>query len=166
MIESESSDGMVSVRYWAVMASMLAFAVTASANSQSIMPTSDATIGDANLVIFRVHAEPTVWSSAVKIDGKKMISIGQKKYTAIHLDPGQHHVTLSWPLLAAQRSAAIDLDLSDGNVHYLEITGIIRLLGAGPGPYLRWQEGSSIQEIEPGAGSKAVTECCTFKAAK
>ena len=42
---------------------------------------------DANLFIFRDHAEPMLFSPTVKIDDRKVISIGEDRFTATRIAP-------------------------------------------------------------------------------
>ena len=115
---------------------------------------------DANLYIFREHAEPTAWAPTVKIDGKKIVALGNKSYTAIHLAPGQYKITLNWPLMATQRSAGANVEIKEGSKTYLEVTGTSRYNG-----YYMWL-GSGIGQAKPELAQATIATCCKFKAPK
>ena len=125
--------------------------------------TATAPAAGANVYIFRDYAEPKAWAPTVKIDGRKIASIGMDRYTALRLEPGEHHIKMSWPLLSAQRSAEGRFTVRRGQTYYFEITGTARLAGAGSTPgYMTFLVGSGL--VPRGAEARAmIAECCTFK---
>lgn len=128
-----------------------------SSKASSMIPT------DANLVVYRKHAEPTAWMPTVKIDGVKIAALPNKHFTATRVPPGQHIVTLIWPFMAGQKRAEMSFILLDGERQYFEITGISRVVGFGYG-YMFVRRGSGIAQIKPDYAEKIIGECCQMKA--
>lgn len=113
---------------------------------------------DANLFIYREHAEPLIWAPTVKIDGRKVIAIGQKQYTAIHLEAGTHSIQLAWPIFSGQKGRKGTITIADDKTLYLEVTGTSQYVGIG------FLLGSGLRERDDGA--VALSACCEFKAPK
>jgi hypothetical protein len=118
---------------------------------------------DANLFIFRDHAEPTAWKPTVKIDGRKVIALGENRYTAIRMAPGRHEVKLGWPLISAQGGSTFELTVEPGKSHYLEIVGQSRLAGVGYN-VLYYKMGSGIGEAKPDYATHLISTCCRYSA--
>lgn len=118
---------------------------------------------DANVIIYRAHAEPTIWASTIRIDGKKLAALGNKKWTAARLEPGTHEVKIGWSLVSGQKGGKITFDVVEGETHFLEIVGQSQYVsGYGAGSMI-FRMGSGIGEVRgDGAGSR-VASCCTFK---
>ena len=119
----------------------------------------------ANLIIFRAYAQPTVWPVTVKIDGQKIASLGQKRFTALHLTPGTHKVRLVWPFISGQTNAEGEVSVADGQTSYLEIKGISQFAGLGY-QTMYFNMGSSIGTRDAALAAETVRACCTFKAAR
>jgi hypothetical protein len=117
---------------------------------------------DANLFVFRDHAEPLVFTPAVKVDGRKVAGLAQKQFTAVHVAPGNHLVEVSWPFLSRQGSVETYFTVVDGGPpHYFEIKGTSRT-GLG----MRLEMRSELAEWKPDTGAERLRACCHFKAAK
>jgi len=148
---------------WGAAAASLSLMVAIAANAGGLQDAAPAST--PNLIVYRDYAEPRAWSPTVKVDGTKIVAIGQKQYTTVTLAPGRHRITLTWPLMATQRGAAIDIDLSDGKLRYLEVTGVSRVVGLTGNGYLT-RTGSGIEEVDPVQAAKTIAECCKLKAPK
>ena len=120
--------------------------------------TAELTAEDANLYIFRQHAEPTAWSPTVKVDGSKIAALEQRSYTAIRVSPGAHTIRLVWPLLSSQKADKVEITIEKDRYYYFEITGVSRMVGIR-----RYRMGSSLAEIVPADGASRVRGCCKFK---
>jgi hypothetical protein len=118
---------------------------------------------DANLFVYRDYAEPTAWAPTVKIDGKKLVAIGQNQYTAVRLEQGEHDIQLAWPIFSGQNGKKGRITIAEGRVLYLEVVGTSRVSGGGYG-YTEFLMGSGFRGHED--ASTAITECCKFKPAK
>lgn len=117
----------------------------------------------ANVIIYRAHAEPTVWGTTVKVDGKKIAGLGNKKWTAVTLAPGPHEITTSWSLMSGQSGGKLQLTVEPGRVHFLEITGTSRVDSVVAGA-MTFRMGSGIAEVSGAAAWARVAACCSFKA--
>ena len=111
----------------------------------------------ANVIIFRQYAEPTAWVTTIKIDGKKLGSLGNGKWTAISLEPGAYEIKTSWSLLSGQRGGKYKLKVEEGKTHFLEIVGRSRYDG------MYYSMGSGIGELPRDNGFSRVGACCEFK---
>lgn len=116
----------------------------------------------ANVIIYRAYAEPTVWAATVKIDGKKLVALGNKKWTAVKLASGSHEVTTGWSFMSGQSGGRYALTVEDGKTHLLEITGTSQLSGAYAEAF-EFQMGSGIAEVSGTAAFARVAQCCSFK---
>ena len=119
---------------------------------------------DANLFIYRDYAEPTIWAPTVKIDGKKVVALGQNQYTAIRLAPGEHRISLAWPLLSGQSGKAGKIIVAEGKPMYLELVGTSRVSGFNSNGYT-FLMGSGL-ELRGDSAADAIAKCCKFKPPK
>lgn len=118
---------------------------------------------DANVFLIRAYAEPTLWSSTVKIDGRPVASLGQGAYTAVRLAPGAHRLKLNWPLLAAQANAEVSVLIEPEKTYYFLVLG-----QAGPSradqddvTYIR--SGSGFAALPAYRGPSMIEACCKFQ---
>ena len=118
---------------------------------------------DANLFIYREHAEPTIWSPTIKIDDQKLVALGNRRYTATHLLPGTYKIKLIWPFLSGQRNAEMDVTIAEGETRYVEVTGISQLSGVGYQTYY-FTLGSGIADVRPEHARVVIGRCCEFRA--
>jgi len=109
---------------WHIIAISTVFFSSSSFAQSEVNISQPSPPADANVYIYREHAEPTVWSPTVKIDGVKLVALGNKSFTAAHVALGVHQVTLTWPLLSGQKAAEMDLNVEADKTYYLEVTGI------------------------------------------
>ncbi len=152
---------MKAVRAALIIASLSLLAATAPANGPVVEPVADVGGEDGMIFVYRAYAQPTAWAPAVKLDGKKMIGISNRSYTAFKVKPGDHLVTLSWPLIAAQGGAKMEVTVEKGKAHFIEVTGVSQYV---PGVYIR--TGSGIALVQPEHAVPAIKKCCTYKAPK
>ena len=117
----------------------------------------------ANVVIYRAHAEPTIWASTVKVDGKKVAALGNKNWTAVRLEPGQHEVKIAWSVLSGQKGGEIGLDVVPGQTHFLEIVGQSRYAGSYGAGGMTFRMGSGIGEVSGPSAARKIASCCRFK---
>ena len=114
----------------------------------------------ANVIIYRLYAEPTAWAATVKIDGRKLAAIGNKKWTAVKLEPGTYEVTTGWSFLSGQSGGSYTLTVEEGKTHFLEIVGQSRYGGT------YYISGSGIGEFTGPRPYFRVSSCCSFKEPK
>jgi hypothetical protein len=120
---------------------------------------------NANLFIYRAYAQPTAWGTSVKVDGKSIISLPNRSYTAISVPPGSHIIKLSWPFLSGQSNSSMTLDVKAAERYYVEVTGISQYAGGGPGA-MYFNMGSGIAQAKPEHALELLKTCCKFKAGK
>ena len=145
-------------------------------DSEARTPPSDAIPGEAgiasllpelpegaNVIIYRAHAEPTVWASTIKIDGKKLAALGNEKWTSTRLEPGTHEVKIGWSLLSGQKGGEITIDVVAGKTHFLEIVGQSQYVGGYGAGGMIFRLGSGIGEVSGDGAASRVASCCTFK---
>ena len=79
-------------------------------HAQVSSPSSSAPVGNENVFFLRAYAEPTLWSTTVKVDGRNIVTLKEKTFTALQLEPGPHKLKLAWPLLSAQSNADLQIE--------------------------------------------------------
>jgi len=147
------------MRFGIVMGALaLAGASSVLAQDEAVAPAAD-----ANLFVYRDYAEPTAWAPTLKIDGRKLVAIGQNQYTAVHLAPGEYEIQLSWPFLSGQSGKKGSIRIVEGETLYLEVVGTSQYAGGGPG-YMEFLIGSGLTPRED--ASDAIASCCRFKPPK
>ncbi len=140
----------------------LAFlAASPPAATPVIEPTVAIDSEDGIIFVYRAYAQPTAWAPAVKLDGRKMIGISNRSYTAFKAKPGDHVITLSWPIIAAQGGAKMEVTVEKGKASFIEVTGVSQYV---PGVYIR--TGSGIALVEPEHAVPAIKKCCMYKPPK
>jgi hypothetical protein len=140
------------------MTALTAVALSAGAAAGELVGPPD----DANLTIYRDYAQPTGFAATVKIDGRKVAALTNRRYTALRVTPGPHVVTLSWPFIAGQSGAKINVKVAAGQRHYLAVTGISHFAGMSFGT-MHFNTGSGIVEVDAEIAERAVKACCVFK---
>lgn len=128
-------------------------------------PTTSATApaADANVFLIRAYAEPTLWSSTVKIDGRPVASLGQGAYTAVKLKPGAHRMKLSWPLLAAQSNAEVSVLIEPEKTYYFLVLGQAGPRRADQDDISYIRSGSGFAALPAYRGPSVVEACCKFQ---
>ncbi len=111
----------------------------------------------ANVIVYRYYAEPTAWAATVKIDGEKLAAIGNKKWTAVKLEPGTYGFRTSWPIFSGQSGGRHQLTVEEDETYFLEIRGVSR----SDGTYIT--TGSGIGEYTGPSPYERVAGCCSFK---
>ncbi len=111
----------------------------------------------ANVIVYRFYAEPTAWAATVKIDGEKLAAIGNKKWTAVKLEPGTYEFRTSWPIFSGQSGGRHELTVEEGETYFLEIRGVSR----SDGMYIT--TGSGIGEYTGPRPYERIAGCCSFK---
>lgn len=144
-----------------LMASLLLMSAQAFANNPETAEVTKDIPENANFFVYREYAEPTVWSPTIKIDGRKLAALGNRRFTATHLEPGTYSVKLVWPLLSGQRGKEIEVTIKEGETRYFEIVGISQVSGVGF-QVIYFTVGSGIAEIEPEFAKAAIQQCCKF----
>jgi hypothetical protein len=140
------------------MTALTAVALSAGAAAGELIGPPD----DANLIIYRDYAQPTGFAATVKVDGRKVAALTNRRYTALRVTPGPHVVTLHWPFIAGQSSAKLDVTVVAGQRHYLAVTRISQFVGMSFGT-LHFNTGSGIVEVEAEIAERALKACCVFK---
>jgi Protein of unknown function (DUF2846) len=130
-------------------------------SAPAIAPVTEVAGENGLLFVYRDYAEPIIWAPAVKVDGRKIVGIGNGKYTAVSVTPGLHIVTLKWPIFASQSGSQIGVRVEKGKTYFLEVTGVSRYIA----PYVIESESGFIL-VEPKVGVASIQQCCTFQPPK
>lgn len=117
--------------------------------------------GTALVYVFRDRAEPTAWGATVHLGESKLATLKEDGFTWAYLAPGEHRVTLKWPLLSGQRESSFTLNVVANETYYLELVGVSRLV-SGP-PSWSYQTGSGFAVRDARAGGEAISRCCRFQ---
>ena len=145
------------IRYFTAVLAMTATGATAQTLAEKppaaplIAPGSD-----ANLFIFRDHAEPTLFSPTVKVDDRKVISIGEDRFTATRIAPGAHRISMAWPFLAKQPRVSGEFTLVEGQPIYFEVKGRSRY------EVFAFRMETSLLQLPAEQGATRIRACCRF----
>ena len=142
---------------YAVLFLLCAWPATASEPPAIVAPSPD-----VNVYVIREYAEPRAWATTIKVDGKKIVAISNRHYTAVRLPNGHHHITFSWPFIATQQGGSIDVEIVGDERHYLFLTGVSRVVGGGSG-FLTVRMGSGMYEA---SANTFDTACCKYQPPK
>jgi hypothetical protein len=123
----------------------------------------DTPVGSENVFVFRAYAEPTLWATTLKVDGRNIASLKQGGFTALQVEPGSHKFKLAWSLLSGQSNADIQIDIEPGKIYYFAVAGAAGLDHV-EGNIIYMRDGSGLVPVEPEKGAPAIQACCTFTA--
>ncbi len=130
---------------------------------QSKIDTILANISEAgNLVIVREYAEPTAWPANVFINGDKLASLGQKQYLVTRLEPGTHELKISWPVMSGQTTANTQVNIVEGETHYIGLLGSSSASSFGGGTQFEMSAG--FVKLSTETTPTALAYCCEMKA--
>jgi hypothetical protein len=137
----------------------LALALTAAA----VQAAPKAPAADANLFVYRAHTD-FGWAASLKVDGANVASLGNGAYTATRLTPGEHTLTLGWPMMSGFRSIDTPLTVEPGKTYYFEIRGLDQryMTGLMVGARIA----ASLAPAEETAAPGALAQCCAFQPPK
>jgi hypothetical protein len=161
MAKSFASGTVMRLRPLAALAALSIALSAPLAIAQEAPPSTPA--GDANLFVFRAYAEPTLWPTTVKIDGRAVASLSERSFTAVRLDTGSHKLKLSWPLLAAQQSAETQVTIEPGKRYYLMVLGQAGLDHV-ENNIIYVRSGSNLADVPADKAPAMIEACCAFKA--
>ncbi len=118
---------------------------------------------DANLFIYRAHTDFS-WAAGLKVDGAALASLGNGAYTATHLTPGEHTLTLGWPMMSGFRSIDTTLTVEPGKTYYFEVRGLDQryMTGLMVGARIA----ASLAPAEETIAPNAIAQCCAFQPPK
>jgi len=139
---------------------------TAAPNKAEVKsPTSNilSTIGNSNVVFIRRYAEPTAFPVSVIIEGEKVASLNQRKFTAFVLPQGSYKGKTKWPLISAQKSLKFNFNIEDSSTHFFEILGEY---GVNQNITGTLTDIVAIRKIPADEGATYLSNCCTYKAPK
>jgi hypothetical protein len=124
--------------------------------------------GRATVYVFRKYAEPTAWGATVHFDDQEVATLNQGGFTWAYLTPGKRRVRAVWAGMSGQRDSEIGLDVKAGNTYYVELTGISKMTGSGPGALpgtitIYYRIGSGMSEVNPAVAELVLSQCCKFQ---
>lgn len=66
---------------------------------------SEVDIGKPNeekavLVVYRTYLPPTMYKNKIHIDGEHLVSLPNKSFTWMYLEPGEHELKANWPAVS------------------------------------------------------------------
>ena len=124
--------------------------------------------GKALVYVFRKHAEPTMWSTAIRIGDRELATLSQGGFTWAYVTPGKYTIRGVWPAISSQNDSVIDLDIEAGRTYFVELTGIARMTGVSPGyapgsVTVHYVMGSGLNERPRETAEPILVECCRFQ---
>lgn len=145
----------------AVMVSLGGCAVSSTAPSYTEAPKPQTNTGKAILYIYREYAEPTAWSAFLKKDDKELVSLPQKGFSWVYINPGKNKFTFGWPWLAYMPSVDFEREFEPNKVYVFEMKGKSALAGVGGGTML-FKTASALLPVEPDAAVAIMEKCCRY----
>ncbi len=149
------------LRKFALASLGLLAVLTASPTQAEVSDLVTAPTGVENVFIFRAYAEPTLWSTTLKIDGRNVAALKQNSFTAVQVAVGAHKFKLAWPLLSAQSNAELQIDIETGKTYYFAVIGAAGLDHV-EGNIIYVRDGSGFVPVEPEKAQPAIQACCRF----
>ena len=146
------------IRRLAGAAAALALMAAAAQAAQFRAPAAD-----ANLFVYRAHTD-FGWAASLKVDGVGVAALGNGAYTATRLAPGEHRLTLAWPMMSGFRSTETAVTVEAGKTYYFEIRGLDPRFMTGL--MVGARIGAMLTQAEDAAGPGAVAQCCAFQPPK
>lgn len=148
----------------------LGLAAPAAGQAAAPLPATSQTLladqlrpADANLFFYRDYAQPTLWGVTLLVDGVKVISLGQNKYTGVTVAPGEHTIRVKWAGHTGQASGTFNVEVKPGQPMFLEVVGEYGPLQRTGRGY-RYTATSGMLEQDPAAATAAIHTCCKFRA--
>lgn len=105
----------------------------------------------ATLIVYRDYAEPILFAPTLTIDGQDFGPLAHKRRLTFAVSPGSHHLEISWPKFAAQRSAELDIVATPGGRSFVELQALTR--------FGREAAAAALVERDAVTGAKAIS-CC------
>ncbi len=115
------------------------------------MTTADAV---STLVVYRIHAYPTLRTPKVMVNDRLMFRPKQKTYAEMDLPPGRHRIVINWSMDTGFPDLDFAVDIAPGETKYIEISGTFQLNG------YEYTAGSMAREVDPVKGAEDVRTCC------
>ena len=112
----------------------------------------------AVLVVYRTYLPPTMYKSKIHIDGEHMVSLPNKSFTWMYLDPGEHQVKANWPAVSMILGKKIPLNVEAGNYYYLKLEGNMQPVYGTAHSYSVNKSGS----IDTETARREVDVCCKY----
>jgi len=136
----------------------ITFALALTAGVAHAAPKAPA--ADANLFVYRAHTD-FGWSASLKVDGSNLAALGNGAFTATRLAPGEHTLTLGWPMMSGFRSIDTPLTVEAGKTYYFEIRGLDQryMTGLMVGARIA----ASLAPVEDAVAPGAIAQCCAFQ---
>jgi len=141
----------------------LALALTTAAAIPAVGAAPRAPAADANLFVYRIHTD-FGWAANLKVDGATLASLGNGAYTATRLAPGEHTLTLGWPMMSGFRSIDTPLTVEPGKTYYFEIRGLDPRFMTGL--MVGARIAASLAPAEESAAPGTIAQCCAFQPPK
>jgi hypothetical protein len=120
------------------------------------------TISPLNFYIVREYAQPTAWPATIKVDGIKLVTLGNRQYSQAVLRPGKHKISVHWPFLSGQSNSEVEIDISDTQPVYLALQGISQMAGVTYQGYI-FNMGSGFSRIAAEQAPRIIEACCRLR---
>src|SRR5690349_24664918 len=98
-------------------------AASATAPSFSEAPTPSLNRETAVLYVYREYAEPTLFTADLLMDEREIVSLPQKGFSWVYVEPGRHRFTFKWPPLASMPKVDFERDFEKNKVYVFEMRG-------------------------------------------
>jgi hypothetical protein len=138
-------------------------AVSATAPSFSEAPSPQVGNGKAVLYVYREYAEPTAWTAFLNQEDKELVSLPQKGFTWVYINPGKHRFTFGWPLLASMPKVDFEREFEPNKVYVFEMKGRAALAGMSGGA-MYFKTESALLPVELNTATATMAKCCRYVA--
>ncbi|MFZ5636306.1 MAG: hypothetical protein ACOY82_06920 [Pseudomonadota bacterium] len=124
---------------------------------EAVLTTVDAS---ARLVVYRIHAYPTMRTPKVMVNDRLMFRPKQRTYAEMDLPAGRHDIVVDWSGDTGWPDLSFAIDIAPGETKYLQIGGSYThgpVTGMGTFEY---EAGSMAFEVDAGKGAEDIRTCC------
>jgi hypothetical protein len=135
-------------------------AVSPTAPTYAEAPKPELTDGKAVLYVYREHAEPTAFKAFITDSDRKIVSLPQKAFSWVYLEPGEHQLMFGWPMGSGMPDLKFKSQVEAGKVYVFEMRSDLALAGS------MLTTTMEVRGMNPDLASALMTKCCQYVQAK
>jgi hypothetical protein len=128
---------------------ILALAGCATALGPMFEPAPVGKTGEGTLYVYSGD-RVKVYTPTIHIDDKPYAGLERDGYFWVHVPAGKHEVLVDWPLISAQPSARLTVEVADGRNSYLRVSDSADLLSVSTKAF-SMKHSTMIYEVEESA---------------
>jgi hypothetical protein len=121
--------------------------------------------GKAVLYVYREYAEPTAFKAFITDADRKIVSLPQKAFSWVYLDPGEHQLMFGWPMGSGMPDLNFKARVEAGKVYVFEMLSDLDVGGYGQVNGVSGMLLTTTMEVrgmDPDVASALMTKCCQY----